>query len=209
MRHFIEDTDVANLEHPDGEGKLPVTNDISAGMSAKGAARRRFAKAGAGASAGAILTLASQPAMATLVCTSASGAVSGNLSRHNQSVACAGLSPGYWKTHHSAWRGAYTNGQSLYKLTFPTTSRCSQLNVYTCFDIVDPIKVTNGHDPNNVAMHIMATLLNVRSRRIGFLTENQVLAIWNSYAATGIYKPTSTVTWGGAQIVAYLTSTMS
>jgi hypothetical protein len=209
MRHLIEDTDVANLEHPDGEGKLPVANDIPAGMSAKGAARRRFAKAGAGASAGAILTLASQPAMATLVCTSPSGAISGNLSKHNQAVACAGLSPGYWKTHHNAWRGAYTNGTSLYKLTFPTTSRCSQLNVYSCFDIVDPIKVTNGHDPDNVAMHIMATLLNVRSKRIGFLTENQVLGIWNAYAATGTYKPTAGVTWNGYQIVNYLKSTMS
>jgi hypothetical protein len=178
-------------------------------MSAKGAARRRFAKAGAGASAGAIMTLASQPAMATMVCTSPSGACSGNLSKHNQSVACSGVSPGYWKTHHYAWQGAYTNGTSKYCLTFPTTSRCAQLNPYTCFDIVDPIKVTNGADPDNVAMHIMATLLNVRSRRIGFLTENQVMAIWNSYAATGTYKPTSTVTWNGYQIVNYLKSTMS
>lgn len=208
MGHFIEDRHVANLEHP-GEGKLPATSDIPAGLSASGAARRRFARAGAGASAGAIITLASQPAMATLVCTSPSGAISGNLSRHNQNQACAGVSPGYWKTHHSAWRGAFTIGTSLFWKTFPTTSRCSQLNVYTCFDIVDPIKVKNGDDPDNVAMHIMATLLNVRSKRIGFLTEAQVMGIWNSYAATGTYKPTSTITWNGAQIVSYLTSTMS
>ncbi|MDB5905925.1 MAG: hypothetical protein JWP34_39 [Massilia sp.] len=200
---------MANLEQPEGEGQLPVENDIPAGMSAKGVARRRFARAGAGASAGAILTLASQPAMATLVCASPSGALSGNLSRHNEATACNGLSPGFWKNNHSLWSGAYTNGTSKFQLTFPTTSRCSQLNAYTCFDIVDPNQVTNGHDPDNVAMHIMATLLNVRSNRIGFLTENQVMAIWNSYSATGTYKPTSTVTWGGAQIVAYLTSTMS
>jgi hypothetical protein len=178
-------------------------------MSAKGAARRRFAKAGAGASAGAILTLASQPAMATLVCTSPSGFMSGNLSRHNDSLACAGVSPGYWKNHHDAWRAAGTNGLSKFHLTFPTTSRCVQLNVYSCFDIVDPDKVKNGDDPNNVAMHIMATLLNVRSGRIGFLTVNQVMAIWNSFAASGTYKPTAGVTWNGTQIVNYLTSTMS
>lgn len=201
---------MANREQLDGEvGKLPVEQSIPAGMSAKGAARRRFAKAGAGASAGAILTLASQPAMATLVCTSPSGAMSGNLSKHNHSVACAGRSPGYWKTHHSEWKGAGTNGTSLYKLTFNTTWRCSQLNAYTCFDIVDPRKVTNGHDPDNVAMHIMATLLNVRSNRIGFLKENQVLAIWNSYASTGVYKPTPNTSWNGWQIVNYLKSTMS
>lgn len=200
---------MANLEHSEGEGKLPAADDIAAGMSAKGAARRRFAKAGAGASAGAILTLASQPAMATLVCTSPSGAISGNLSRHNQTAACEGVSPGYWKTHHEEWAGAYTNGDSKFYKTFPTTGRCAQLNLYTCFQVVDPDEVKNGDDPSNVAMHIMATLLNVRSKRIGFLTESQVMAIWNSYATTGTYKPTSTVVWNGAQIVNYLTSTMS
>jgi hypothetical protein len=209
MRHFNEDRHVANLEQPDGDGKFSAADAIPAGMSAKGAARRRFAKAGAGASAGAILTLASQPAMATLVCTSPSGFLSGNLSKHNGSLACDGCSPGYWKTHHSAWRGAGTNGSSKFYLTFPTTSRCQALNTYTCFDIVDPTKVKNGDDPNNVAMHIMATLLNVRSGKIGFLTENQVKGIWNSFAATGTYKPTAGVTWNGAQIVNYLTSTMS
>lgn len=200
---------MANLEQPEGDGKLPADKDISAGMSAKGAARRRFARAGAGASAGAILTLASQPAMATLVCTSPSGAISGNLSKHNQATSCNGVSPGYWKGHPNAWKGAGTNGGSKFYLTFPTTSRCSQLNVYSCFDIVDSTKVTNGDDPDNVAMHIMATLLNVRSNRIGFLTENQVRAIWNSYAATGTYQPTAGVTWNGWQIVNYLKSTMS
>ena len=202
---------MANLNTPDDEvGKLPVAEHVPAGMTARGAARRRFAKAGMGASGGVLLTLASQPAMATsLVCTSPSGACSGNLSKHNTSVACAGVSPGYWKTHHWAWNGALTNGSSLYHLTFPTTSRCAVLNAYSCFDIVDPIKVTNGADPDNVAMHIMATLLNVRSKRIGFLTESQVMAIWNSFAATGTYKPTSTVTWNGYQIVNYLKSTMS
>ncbi len=200
---------MANLNQPEEEvGKPPVAQPVPSGMSAKGAARRRFVKAGAGASAGVILTLASQPAMATQVCISPSGACSGNLSKHNNSIACSGVSPGYWKTHHYAWKAAGTNGAALYNLTFPTTSRCSVLNPYTCFDIVDPIKVANGADPDNVAMHIMATLLNVRSKRISFLTESQVLAIWNSFAATGTYKPTSTVVWNGYQIVNYLKTTM-
>ena len=201
---------MANLNQPDEDaGKLSVPEHGPATISAKGASRRRFAKAGMGVSGGVLLTLASQPAMATLVCTSPSGACSGNLSKHNTSVACSGVLPDYWQSHHWAWNGALTNGSSLYKLTFPTTSRCSQLNTFTCFDIVNPNTVTNGVDPDSVARHIMATLLNVRSKRIGFLTESQVMAIWNSYAATGTYKPTSTVTWSGSQIVAYLKSTMS
>lgn len=201
---------MANLQQPDGEqGKLLVAAPLSSGMTARGAARRRFAKAGMGASGGVILTLASQPAMATLVCTSMSGTCSGNMSKHNQSVACMGVSPGFWKTHHPEWKGALTNGSAKFSQTFSMTSRCAGLSDYTCFDIVDPEIVANGADPDNVAMHIMATLLNVRSGRIGFLTENQVLAVWNSYALTGTYKPTAGVTWNGWQIVNYLKSTMS
>jgi hypothetical protein len=199
---------VANLNQPDDEvGKLPIAATVPDGMSSKGAARRRFAKAGVGG--GVILTLASQPAMATQVCLSPSAACSGNLSKHNNTIACTGVSPGYWMTHHSAWKSAITNGDAKFHLTFPVTSRCSGLTPYTCFQIVDPRQVANGADPDNVARHIMATLLNVRSKRIGFLTENQVLAIWNSYASTGTYKPTQGVTWNGYQIVAYLKSTMS
>lgn len=201
---------MANLNQPEEEvGKLPVAQAVSSGMSAKGAARRRFARAGVGASGGVILTLASQPAMATLVCTSPSGAYSGNLSKHNHAVACNGCSPGFWKEHHDDWRSAYTNGTSMFRKTLGTTSHCSALDKYTCFDIVDPNRVNKGDDPNNVAMHMMATLLNVRSGRIGFLTEIQVLGIWNSYATTGTYKPTVGVTWNGYQLVVYLKSTMS
>jgi hypothetical protein len=200
---------VANQNQPDeGAGKLPETGHVPAGISAKGAARRRFAKASMGASSGVLLTLASQPAMATLVCTSPSAACSGNLSRHNTTPACVGVSPGFWKNHHEAWVGALTNGESKFHQTFPTTWRCSGLNGYTCFDIVDADKCGND-DSNGVARHIMATLLNVRSGKIGFLTEIQVMAIWNSYACSGVYQPTSTVTWNGSQIVAYLSSTMS
>ncbi|MES2758048.1 MAG: hypothetical protein V4693_11800 [Pseudomonadota bacterium] len=185
-----------------------MAGDNPAGMTAKGAGRRRFARAGAGASAGVLLTLASQPAMA-VVCTSPSGTVSGNSSRKTGLHQCVGRSPGYWKTHHDEWRRlASTNGDALFRLTFYCGGKAYPLTKYSCFDVVDPDKVTNGDDPDNVAMHIMATLLNVRSGKITFLTTNQVLAIWYSYATKGTYTPTVGVTWGGAKIVDYLTSTM-
>lgn len=199
---------MANLEQSGPEGSAPAAPaGPGAGISAKGAQRRRFAKAGAGASAGVLLTLASQPAMAT-VCTSPSGTVSGNTSRKPVATACGGRSPGYWKTHHYDWRSALTNGDALFKGTFYCGGRCSPMAKYTCFAVVDPTKVTNGDDPSNVAMHIMATLLNVRSKKIGFLTEPQVLAMWYSYAQSGTYTPTIGVTWDGAKIVSYLKSTM-
>jgi hypothetical protein len=200
---------VSNQQPTDAEGgAVPTAADLPAAMTPSGTSRRRFAKSGAGVSAGVLLTLASQPAMAT-VCTSPSGTVSAASSRKpGASVACVGRSPGYWKTHHYAWKGAGTNGDALFKLTFYCGGRCSALAKYTCFNVVDPDKVTNGDDPDNVAMHIMATLLNVRSGKISFLTVNQVVAIWYSYASTGTYKPTVGVTWDGAKIVSYLKSTM-
>jgi hypothetical protein len=200
---------VANLEQHDEEvGKLPVAEQVPAGLSAKGAARRRFAKAGTGASAGVILTLASQPGMATgLVCSSPSGMLSGNLSRtSNSGAACSGCKPDYWQAHHWAWRGC-ADGTSQFCYTFLPGQRCGTLIRYSCFDIVDPTKVPNGVD-RDVAMHVMATLLNIRSRKIGFLTENQLLGIWNSYAKDGTYTPSVGVTWNGAKIVEYLKSTM-
>ncbi|HZV66181.1 MAG TPA: hypothetical protein VFG03_14840 [Telluria sp.] len=200
---------MANTEQQQGTaGAAPGSEQVAAGLSAKGASRRRFARAGAGAS-GVILTLTSQPGMASLVCASPSGSLSGTYaSHHNISERCNGVSPGYWKTHHEEWPGGTTFGNSLFKSTFPCTSSTAKLKVYSCFDVVDPDKVTNGDDPNNVAMHIMATLLNVRTARITFLTELQVKAIWHAYAATGTYTPSAGVTWNGAQIVTYLTSTM-
>jgi hypothetical protein len=198
---------VANLNQPDEEAGKPSEAGHIPAISAKGAARRRFAKAGIGASGGVLLTLASQPAMATLVCTSPSGACSGNLSKHGNTAACAGVKPDYWKDHHLAWNGAGTNGNSAFHSTFQTTWRCSALNSYTCFDVIDPDRCGNA-DPYGVARHIMATLLNVRSGKIGFLTEGQVMEIWNEYANSGVYKPTATVTWNASQIVAYLSSTM-
>lgn len=201
---------MANTEQQQGtEGSAPVSEHVAAGLSAKGASRRRFARAGAGAS-GVILTLTSQPGMASLVCASPSGSLSGTYaSHHNKSEKCCGVSPGYWKTHHSEWPGGDTFGNSLFKLTFPCSSTTALLKTSTCFDVVDPQAVPKGADPDNVAMHIMATLLNVRSGKITFLTELQVKAIWQSYATTGTYTPSAGVTWNGAQIVAYLTSTMT
>jgi hypothetical protein len=200
---------VSNQRPTDAEGgAVPAAADLPAAMTPSGASRRRFAKSGAGVSAGVLLTLASQPAMAT-VCTSPSGTTSAASSRKTGTAsACVGRSPGYWKTHHWAWKSAGTNGDALFKSTFYCGGRCSALTKYTCFAIVDPTKVTNGDDPDNVAMHIMATLLNVRSGKISFLTVNQVVAIWYSYASTGTYKPTVGVTWDGAKIVSYLKSTM-
>lgn len=203
---------MATQQPEDGEaGKGGAPDATPTEISASGLSRRRFAKAGAGASAGVIMTLVSQPAMAaTELCVSASGAASANLSFHSDHlVACSGLSPGYWKNHPASWQGALTSPTSQFNALFHATARTAALTPYTCMQVVTANAFPRANDPDNVAMHIMATLLNVRSGRIGFLTEINVIAIWNAYAANGTYQPTYGVTWNGAQIVSYLKKTMS
>jgi hypothetical protein len=68
--------------------------------------RRRFTRAGLSGSV--LMTLASRPALASHC--SVSGIQSGNLSRPQGGVVCAGLSPGYWKTHPEEWACGYSPG---------------------------------------------------------------------------------------------------
>lgn len=200
---------MANQEQSsaDGDKATPAADVAAGGITAKGAQRRRFAKAGAGASAGVLLTLASQPAMAT-VCTSPSGTLSGNNSRNQARCTGGGYRPEYWYANHSSWRYAGTNGDANFSQTFYCGGRGAALVKYTCFQTVDANKVPITDDPSRVGMYFMATLLNVRCGRITFLTEAQVLAAWYSYAQNGYYKPNSTTTWYARDIVNYLSSTM-
>lgn len=197
-------------QNEQGAGGPAAQAPAAAGLGAKGAARRRFAKAGAGVS-GVLMTLASQPGMAAQVCATPSGFLSGTYASHAPHATCLGLSPGYWKNHHDAWKAsAGTDGTAKFSYVFPCTASTAALKDYSMFDIVDPTVVANGADRDNVAMHIVCTLLNVRSQRISVMNEERVRDIWREYASTGYYTPSAGATkWNGAQIVTYLRSTMS
>src|SRR5689334_17769378 len=65
----LRDNDVANQQQPGDSAARPAP------LSPTGAARRRFARAGATAS-GVLLTLQSAPAMAQVICTAPSGSLS-------------------------------------------------------------------------------------------------------------------------------------
>ncbi|MFP5392411.1 MAG: hypothetical protein ACLGI6_12855 [Gammaproteobacteria bacterium] len=179
----------------------PTSTDQALGS--KGAARRRLASAGA---SGVLMTLASQSAMAALVCESPSGSLSGGLaSKKPGGSSCAGVSPGYWKTHKSAWNGLGVKWDSLFNSVFNCAGRPGYSTV-SCGNIL----THQSFDTNNLGMHMMATLLNVRSKRISFLTEAKLQEIWKSWLTTGTYTPSKGATpWTSADIVLYLKSTMS
>ncbi len=168
-------------------------------LTARGAARRRIAGLGV---SGVVMTVASNHAMASLVCKSPSGALSGNLASQAPAVACNGVSPGYWKNHPEDWPSAVKTSD-LYVKYFACHGQLSNMS---CMKVL----TKQDADKNAVAMHIMATYLNVLSGKISFLTAQAVVDIWTKYNEHGGYAPTDGATpWTGEQLVAYLQSTQS
>jgi hypothetical protein len=179
-------------------------------LSERGATRRRLAKAGIGA-VGVLSTLESHATLKFMTCKSPSGSMSGGMSSHYGGVkpACEGLSPGYWKNHTGAWPIPITtmfadvfyvagNQASCTDKTRNTSYLCS-----TMLNMVSPQKF----DTNNLAMHAVATYLNIKSGKIGFLSTDTLLAMWADVQTKGYYSPTAGVRWGPEQVKNYLEAT--
>lgn len=178
--------------------------EAARGLSPTGASRRRLAGLGA---SGVLLTLASNGAMATMVCKSPSGAMSGNLvaSRAPATFACEGRSPGYWKNHPRAWAATGVEQESQFNRLFSCAGR-PEFNAVTCLNILSH----QSFDANNLAMHMMATYLNVASGNISFLSLETVTSMWTEWVRSGSYQPSANAkAWNAADIVIYLRSTMS
>jgi hypothetical protein len=194
---------VAIQNRSDGEaGESPEPAKLPSTITPAGASRRRFATAGA---SGVLLTLVSQPGMATAICTTPSGSLSGGLkSQHGPVLMCAGVSPGYWKNHLDDWVPLNVAPTALFGSTFS----CGGRQDYA----VCPLGTILHHqdfDHANLGMHMVATYLNIKSGKIGFLSLQGLGAIWNEWAGTGFYTPTAGVKWDAADIVIYLQGTMS
>lgn len=184
-------------------------------LSAKGAARRRFTRAGAAAS-GVLLTLHSQPGMAATVCAGPSGFQSGLVSaRPNDPGACTGRTPGYWKNVEA-------DAGFAAKKTWPAGAKHTDLfrSVFTCTIAMnhtygsdtctlDFIMGTNaGFDKHNLGAHLVAAYLNVLAGYSQFQTVPMLKNIWNELRDYGYFAPTAGVKWDAAQVVQYLRSTM-
>ena len=170
-------------------------------LSAGGAARRRFARAG---TSGVLLTLASRPGMAIDICTTPSGSLSGGLKSHAPvSLVCNGVSPGYWKTH-SSWPAPVTTATKFGSL-FSCDS--SHVNYKNC--TMGTILTHQTWDRANLGMHLAAAYLNAIAGRTSFLTVAMLRTMWTEWQTNGYYSPTAGKRWDDSQIVAYLTGTMN
>lgn len=194
-------------KHVATEDQYNDKNAATPGLSERGKARRRLAKAGAGA--GVLLTLESKQAMATsAMCRSPSGSLSGGLSSHyGTAPVCKGLSPGYWKNHDNWPIPRTTMFASVFSVPGDYT-KCDLTKTptsYLCANMLT-LLTHQSFDQNNLAMQTIAAYLNILSGRISFLSLETLQAMWREVTTTGYYNPTAGVTWTRVQVARYLDS---
>jgi hypothetical protein len=202
-RHPSETDSVASI--PQADAAQPAA---SGSLSAKGASRRRFTRAGAGA-AGVLLTLHSQPGMACTYCgVSASAAVSavgqnkaiGTLSHHGPAAVCNGLDPLAWS--RTAWPAGCAPTDA-----FSKHFRC---NIGSAYAEASCNQIMHGApcDSTKMAKYMLAAYLNVLSGRVNFLTVESLRSVWSEWIAKGYYAPMAGQKWYANDIVTYLYGTM-
>jgi len=168
--------------------------------------RRRFA------GAGVILTLASEPGMAAVMCKSPSGSLSGSLqsSPGSQTVVCGGLSPGYWKTHPEDWPPGYypsTSGKRKAN-TFASVFPFGSTTLYKTGTLMEVLE--NGdpsQDPYNLGFHLVAAYFNVLTNKINYVTVERLKGMWHDLVTYGYYSPAAGVKWYAESVKNYLQST--
>lgn len=189
-----------------------------------GESRRRFTKAGLAAS-GVMVTLASRPVLGCTTTDAPSGFVSGDVSHRGQTQGSCGVSPGYWKNHTDwpppmkpdAGNGKPSqnkhgltgdnNDGTLFSSVFDCTkSRSAPYAAIAMSDLLDH----QAFDVSNLGMHCVAAYLNALAGMTPFLPANEIVKMFNQWAATGYFYPlypATSVKWDAAQIVDYLTKT--
>ncbi|MEH6433580.1 hypothetical protein [Massilia sp. DD77] len=188
---------MATEQRPDQENTTP-------GLSTHGAKRRRLAKAGLGA-AGVLWTLEGRAGMTPgLTCASPSASLSGaKHSTYASNVVCNNpRSPGYWSRpkHASEWP---VRRDMKFSEAFP----CSNANAetygkYTMLYILTEKKF----DTFNLGRHMIATYLNIKSKKINFINEQWLENMWNELQYDLHYSPAPDVYWSPEQVKNYLAS---
>jgi len=87
----------------------------------------------------------------------------------------------------------------------PTTGFAGK--VFGTRTMLEVLDVSQG-GLEGVGRYMVAALLNARSGRTPVLDETGVRTMWNDLVNNGYYEPTAGIKWTGAEIIAYLQSTM-
>lgn len=193
---------VSTKEPTEDTGAAAVPEQTTEQLSTAGSARRRFAKRAGLGTTGVLLTLASQPGMATVVCKSPSRNMSVTTSvRPGEQVNCSGIGPVAW-CNTSIWP---CNKDTM---TFGKCFPCGA-NSYGNNYLKSLVASTATDQLTDFARALSVTYLNVMSNRISFLTLEDLVSMFTEIQNTYQYKATSSVTWNVTQLTAYLKSTYS
>jgi hypothetical protein len=103
-------------------------NKAPPSLSDRGAARRRLIRAGA-AGAGVLLTLESRGALASPVCATPSGSLSGGLNNSNygQQTCSGGFAPEHWASKSVSWPSGLDRNTLAFTTIFPMGSQCQMM----------------------------------------------------------------------------------
>lgn len=200
---------------------VPTATDVVAQdalLTGKGAARRRFSRKAAGAGTGVILTLASQPGMAAVMCAKPSldQSLAPNGGTRNWNVVlsrapgttttCTGLTPAAW-AKVSKWPCI-----PQYSTVCSPTFTCGTNTKYASAKMGDLLiahtRVAFDASNSYVGAYLVATYLNVVSGRVTIMNIEDVKKIWLSVITKGYFNPTPDVRWNVARVVEYLKTTM-
>lgn len=191
-------------------GVPPIASVADAALGARGASRRRFARAGAGAT-GVLLTLASHPGMACSVYQGPSGWHSANTAKTKGLVLSntvkahsAGMPPQNWSTSRSWPCQTSVRFGSVFNCNWSNQTMKNATLMEHCSG-----KFASSGDKGKIARLLSAAYLNVLSGRSPFLTQQILNNIWTEYQSKQTYTPMAGVTpWNAVTIVTYLTGTM-
>jgi hypothetical protein len=207
-----------SLEQPNDDGSTPIVRTPSDEvLSAKGNARRRFTRQAGAGTAGVLLTLASQPGMATNLakCQAPSRQMSilhGGSVRATDGVACSAVSPLAWSNPNCAWPVSKT---ALMRDILPCGA--STYGTYKVMDVVSQgVNYSTGTmtdlSSNGMAdfgRALVTTFLNVASGKIGFLNQESLASMYVAMTTTMQYRVDATTVWNMAELTAYLKKTYS
>jgi hypothetical protein len=209
----IDDRDVSDNNNDAADAQatsaMPTADAANAALSRKGAARRRFAKASAGAT-GVLLTLHSQPGMACTFCgispslaVSAYGTHKGNfnaLSHRPKASRCAGISPDLWLKQDS-WPVSKT---ARFGTIFSCNNRTASYSSVTTCDMIKGASC----DSDQMGKYMMAAYMNIVDGKIDFVSVEALYAVWNEWSSKGYYEPMANQRWDTWEIMIYLRGIM-
>nr|WP_217344903.1 hypothetical protein [Noviherbaspirillum sp. L7-7A]MBV0879099.1 hypothetical protein [Noviherbaspirillum sp. L7-7A] len=209
-------------------GRQPQNGEATTPPQVRNPSRRRFTRAGVGASA-VILTLTSRSVLAQTACKSPSGFASANLSQHNQdAVACDGVAAANWLDPNRQWPvpketrfiDVFGSSSLMFRTGTPQKfydafpSRVDKKDLppgqaakSTSLDEATLYEALNGGETPGVVKSLIAAYLNFKAGLNSHPTDLQAIAIFKEWQANGIYTPSAGIKWSEDDIMNYLGST--